>query len=77
MDALFNIPILGWILQFIGHYWEGRKPAFVDDILGLVIGPLFILAEATFALGFRREVLHAIEQIAGPPRSRRKGPAKA
>lgn len=32
--------VVGWIIQFIGHYYEGRKPAFVDDVSGLIIGPL-------------------------------------
>ena len=36
-----GIFVLGWILQFIGHYFEGKKPAFVDDIVGLIIGPLY------------------------------------
>jgi len=60
--------LFGWALQFIGHYWEGRKPAFVDDIMGLAIGPLFILAEAAFALGLRPEVQRYIESVAGPTR---------
>jgi uncharacterized membrane protein YGL010W len=61
--------VFGWILQFIGHYWEGRKPAFVDDIVGLIIGPLFVAAETAFALGLRREVRDYIEAKAGPTRS--------
>jgi uncharacterized membrane protein YGL010W len=36
--------VVGWIIQFIGHYYEGKKPAFVDDIIGLLIGPLFVLS---------------------------------
>ena len=60
--------VFGWILQFIGHYWEGRKPAFVDDIMGLAIGPLFVLAEASFALGMRLEVRRHIDAVAGPTR---------
>ena len=43
--------VLGWIIQFIGHVWEGRKPAFVDDVMGLAIGPLFVVVELLFALG--------------------------
>jgi uncharacterized membrane protein YGL010W len=43
--------VVGWALQFLGHHWEGRKPAFIDDVMGLLIGPLFIVAEAAFALG--------------------------
>lgn len=52
---------VGWIIQFIGHYFEGRKPAFVDDIMGLMIGPLFVMAELGFKLGWRLEVRDAIE----------------
>jgi len=45
--------VIGWIIQFVGHYYEGRKPAFVDDLVGLVVGPLFLVAETAFAMGLR------------------------
>ena len=48
--------VVGWVIQFVGHYYEGRKPAFVDDIMGLAIGPLFVVAEAGFLLGLRKEI---------------------
>lgn len=60
--------VLGWILQFVGHYHEGRKPAFVDDIVGLLIGPLFVVAEAGFAMGLRRGLQREIEARVGPVR---------
>jgi uncharacterized membrane protein YGL010W len=44
--------VVGWIFQAVGHVFEGRKPAFLDDLRGLLIGPLFLLAEVAFALGF-------------------------
>ncbi|WP_091736064.1 DUF962 domain-containing protein [Phenylobacterium immobile] len=50
----------GWALQFIGHHYEGRKPAFFDNLLGLLIGPLFIVADIAFALGLRRAVRTAV-----------------
>ena len=53
---------VGWVIQFVGHYYEGRKPAFVDDVMGLLVGPLFVVAEWGFALGLRAEVQHAVEQ---------------
>jgi uncharacterized membrane protein YGL010W len=65
--------VLGWIVQFVGHYYEGRKPAFVDDLIGLLIGPLFVVAEIAFALGFSRELKRAIEAQVGPTRIRRRG----
>ncbi len=58
--------VVGWIFQFVGHYYEGRKPAFVDDLMGLIIGPLFVTAELAFALGLRPELKQAIEAQVGP-----------
>jgi uncharacterized membrane protein YGL010W len=58
----------GWIVQFIGHFFEGRKPAFVDDLVGLVVGPLFVVAEVAFALGLRPDVHAEIVRRSGPTR---------
>ncbi|MBM7062506.1 DUF962 domain-containing protein [Pseudomonas sp. UL073] len=58
--------VVGWVIQFVGHYYEGRKPAFVDDLMGLVVGPLFVVAELAFLLGWRDEVREAVERRAGP-----------
>lgn len=60
--------VVGWAIQLLGHYWEGRKPAFMDDIVGLLIGPLFVLAETGFVLGLRKEVQQAVQLRAGPVR---------
>lgn len=53
--------VVGWVFQFIGHYFEGKKPAFVDDIMGLAVGPLFVVAEVVFMLGLKRDLHQAIE----------------
>lgn len=54
--------VVGWVFQFIGHVrYEHRKPAFVDDIIGLLIGPLFILVELLSGLGIRRDLHDAIQ----------------
>ena len=34
--------VVGWIIQFVGHYYEGKKPAFADDLVGLLVGPMFV-----------------------------------
>ena len=57
---------VGWALQFLGHYYEGRKPAFVDDLRGLLIAPMFIVGEALFALGWGKALLAEIEARVGP-----------
>jgi uncharacterized membrane protein YGL010W len=64
---------VGFIAQLVGHRFEGRKPAFVDDLMGFLIGPLFLVAEAAFALGLRQRLQRDIETFAGPTRSHRRG----
>ncbi len=64
--------VVGWVIQFVGHYFEGKKPAFVDDLVGLLVGPLFVVAEVAFALGLRSEVHDAIVAKVGPTRGGRK-----
>ena len=63
----------GWALQFLGHKYEGMKPAFFDDVRQLFIGPLFVCAEAFFLLGGRPELRRYIEARVGPTLARRDG----
>ena len=70
LTAGIGLFVVGWVIQFVGHYFEGKKPAFVDDIVGLLVGPLFLVAEVAFALGLRREVQEAVEARAGKVRRR-------
>ena len=58
--------VVGWVIQFVGHYYEGKKPAFVDDISGLIVGPLFVVAEVAFLLGLRQALKRQIEERSGP-----------
>ena len=71
LSAGVGVFVVGWVIQFVGHIFEGRKPAFVDDIMGLIIGPLFVVAELAFLLGLRREVEAVVASRAGPVRAGR------
>lgn len=44
----------GWIIQLVGHAFEGRKPALADNLLQVLIAPVFLVAETVFAMGGRR-----------------------
>lgn len=66
LGAGLGLSAVGWVIQFVGHYYEGKKPAFVDDVAGFLVGPLFIVAETAFALGLRAELKQTIEASAGP-----------
>lgn len=56
--------IVGWLFQFVGHYFERAKPAFVDDLNQLLIGPLFLMAEVYFSLGLLTSLLYEITPAA-------------
>lgn len=55
---------IGWVIQFIGHYFEKAKPAFVDDLNQLLIGPFFLMAEIYFMIGFEKKLHDQIVDIA-------------
>jgi len=57
---------VGWVIQFIGHYYEGKKPAFADDLVGLLVVPMFVTAELLFTLGLARPLQQEVERRAGP-----------
>jgi len=67
-DHIFSIGLalflVGWLIQFIGHYFEKAKPAFVDDLSQFAIGPLFLMAETYFALGFEKTLEDKITPLA-------------
>lgn len=58
--------IAGWAIQFVGHYYEGRKPAFADDAVGLLVGPMFVVMEMLSPMGLFRPLMGEIERHAGP-----------
>jgi len=60
--------VVGWAFQFLGHVWEGRKPAFVDDLVGLLVGPLFVAVELWAMVGGAKDLMARMEAEAGPMR---------
>ena len=48
--ALF---IVAWVFQFIGHKIEGKKPSFFEDLLFLLIGPVWV-AKGLFPFLFKK-----------------------
>jgi uncharacterized membrane protein YGL010W len=56
--------VVGWIIQFVGHQYEKAKPAFMDDINQLLIGPFFLMAEVYFMMGWERDLEEQITALA-------------
>lgn len=46
----------GWVLQFLGHHYEGKRPALLDNIFQAFIGPMFLVAETMVVMGLRRDL---------------------
>lgn len=34
--------VISWIFQFVGHKIEGKKPSFIEDLLFLLVGPVWV-----------------------------------
>lgn len=41
----------GWILQFLGHFIEGKRPSFFEDLRYFLIGPLFVVQKVISKFG--------------------------
>ena len=51
----------GWIIQFVGHVFEGRRPALFDNLVQVFMAPGFLVAEALFACGVLRDLQKDLE----------------
>ena len=43
----------GWILQFLGHFIEGKRPSFFEDLRYFLIGPLFVVQKVISKFGIK------------------------
>jgi|TARA_B110000902_G_scaffold247348_1_gene303337 uncharacterized membrane protein YGL010W len=50
---MVSIFVVAWIVQFIGHNHEGKKPSFLKDVQFLMIGPAWTLSHLYEALGIK------------------------
>jgi uncharacterized membrane protein YGL010W len=53
----------GWVLQLVGHVFEGRRPALADNLFQIFVAPIFLVAETAFALGLRRGTQEEVERL--------------
>ena len=54
----------GWVLQLVGHVFEGRKPALADNLFQIFVAPIFLCAELFFALGYKPRLHTAVQERA-------------
>jgi uncharacterized membrane protein YGL010W len=53
--------LVGWIVQFIGHKIEGKKPSFFKDLFFLLIGPIWVLKAFCQKIGVDLKISSAKE----------------
>jgi uncharacterized membrane protein YGL010W len=62
--------VVGWILQLVGHGFEGRRPALADNLFQIFVAPIFLAAEAFFALGYKPGLHERVQSRALEMRNR-------
>lgn len=63
--AVFAVLFIGgWIVQLIGHHYEGRKPALLDNLFQIFIAPMFVMAEVFFHFGYKPGLRRRVEELA-------------
>jgi len=59
--------VAGSSLLLLGHYYEGRQPAFGADPAGVLAGPMFVVLELLGSHRPWRRLHDEVERRAGPP----------
>ena len=59
--------VLGWSLQLLGHRMEGNRPALLTNLAQVLVAPMYLAAEAGFALGLRRRLRAEVEGLLDRP----------
>ena len=62
--------VLGWALQLFGHHLEGNRPALLTNVFQILVAPIYLAAELSFAMGFRTSLHAEVQQRLArvPPR---------
>ena len=51
VHLMAGVFVFSWIMQFIGHKIEGKKPSFLEDLLFLLVGPVWVFYPVYKKLG--------------------------
>jgi len=56
IKAFVFIETVAWSLQLLGHKFEGKRPALVDNLGQIFNAPLMLALEVLIFLGFKKEI---------------------
>jgi uncharacterized membrane protein YGL010W len=61
--TIFSIVFVGgWVVQLIGHKFEGNRPALLDNLFQTLVSPIFLTAEIFFMLGLKLSLKEEVER---------------
>lgn len=63
VEVFFLLFVFGWIAQLAGHFYEKKRPAFLDNFAHVFIAPLFLVAEAFFYFGMMNDLYMEIYNL--------------
>lgn len=52
--------IIGIIFLLVGHLFESKRPAFMSNLKYILMGPMFLVAEIFFCLGYKKDLQQKI-----------------
>lgn len=53
----------GWTFQFVGHYFEGKKPSFVEDRRNLIVGLLWFMKKSGVDIQFTEPAAQSRREV--------------
>ena len=62
LEIFAAVFVAGWIVQLIGHWFEGNKPALTANLFQTLVSPIFLTAELFFALGLKHGLQEEVER---------------
>ncbi|MGB1147871.1 MAG: DUF962 domain-containing protein [Alphaproteobacteria bacterium] len=51
-----GLQVVGWGFQLVGHAYEGKRPALVDNLFQGLLGPTFLVYEVVHRLGLKQKL---------------------
>ncbi len=51
-----GLQVVGWGFQLVGHAFEGKRPALLDNLFQGLLGPTFLVYEVVHRFGLKQKL---------------------
>ena len=56
-----GLQVVGWGFQLVGHAFEGRRPALLDNLFQGLLGPTFLVYEVVHRMGMKQKLKEGVD----------------